>query len=118
MYASISEAWGSDSLETRTQPPTQQTAVAVTRNAPNETWQGTSGLAVPTLTDAQRFQQVRYYVQQLAKQRGTRGVAKLLGPRLCRRVRNMYLLRLSTDDILHLALAGLVVALVYRLATK
>lgn len=117
MYASISEAWGMDSLQTRTQPPTQQASVSVTRNAPLQTWHAT-GAAVPTLTDAQRFQQVRFYVQQLYKQRGTRAVARLLGPRLARKVRNLYLLRWDADDLLHILLAGLIAALVYRFISR
>ena len=118
MYASIAEAWGTDSLETRTQPPSQQTSASVTRNGPYQGWISTPGVDVAALGDAQRAQFVRAYLRELMRRRGTGAVARLLGPRACRKIRDIYLLRWSTDDTLHVILAGLVAALAYRLATK
>lgn len=114
MFASISDAWGTGSLETRSLPPGYQTSPAVTRNAPFNAW--TDGtVPAATLSDSQRFQQVKFYVNQLVKQKGIRGVAKLLGARTCRKIRNMYLLKPSPDDLLHVLLFALVATLVYRL---
>ena len=114
MYASISEAWGSESLVSRVQAPSHQNAEGVTRNAANQPWHS-AGNAVPTLSDAQTYQYVRFYVQRLFKERGTSAVARLLGPRGCRKVRNLYLLRWNSDDVLHALLILLALVLLYRL---
>lgn len=57
---------------------------------------------------------VRSFMTKLFRERGVAGVCRILGSRMCRSIRNRYLLKLNSDDMLALLLLVLVGTLLMR----
>lgn len=64
--------------------------------------------------DAETDLYVKNYVTDLFRDRGVAGVCRLLGSRICRSIRNRYMLKLNSDDVLVILLLVLVGAFAMR----
>lgn len=118
-FATIEEAWGGSAPWTL--PPGPNAVVsAVSRNLANAPWMlGGDTLAndaklQTVATHADRYRFVQGYVARLYATSGVAGVCRLLGQRICRAVRNRYLLKLDAHDVLVLLLVALAGTLLLR----
>ena len=115
-FASISEAWGQPSWATAV-PSSTPRQWGVETAAPvniDTTPSFISGKSVSVARDAETDLYVKNYVTDLFRDRGVAGVCRLLGSRICRSIRNRYMLKLNSDDVLVILLLVLVGAFAMR----
>lgn len=114
-FASISEAWGQPSWSTAIPSSTPRqwgTETVAPVNA--GTSPSISGRDVVVSRAAETDLYVKNYMSSLFRERGVAGVCRILGARICRSIRNRYMLKLNSDDVLVILLLVLAGAFAMR----
>ena len=114
-FASISEAWGQPSWATASPSATPRQWGAETATPVNAgTSPSVSGKEIAAIRGAETDLYVKNYMASLYRDRGVAGVCRILGARACRSIRNRYMLKLNSDDVLLLLLLALAGAFAMR----
>lgn len=117
-FATLSEAWGMP--ESPYVQPVERSRAQMTGNTSfvlgGESIAGIS--KVESMSEVERDAFVRQYLAGVYRRSGVRGVCKLAGPKICKKIRDAYLFDFSRDEILIAILVVLVVVLAFRLNAK
>lgn len=114
-FASISEAWGQPSWATASPSATPRQWGAETASPVNEGIPSSvSGKEIVAIRGAETDLYVKNYMASVYREKGVAGVCRILGARVCRSIRNRYMLKLNSDDVLVLLLLVLAGAFAMR----